>query len=86
MKEQLITTASTAEHVLRSMFPLCEVHAWIDVFEQHVWLLVRDSGGLEAKEKIPLRVLETTLYTERVAKTLARLADVFETPSHWMAL
>lgn len=69
---------------LRSVFPLCEVEVRISDTSRDLVLRVVDSGGLVACEI----VRETGLVRDRDAlwDAIARLADVFETPSHWMAL
>jgi hypothetical protein len=74
-----------AFEVLKSHFPLCHVDVLVSANGKSLRLIVTDSGGLCAEHDLAaIAVHDRALEVLKAA--LHALADVFETPSHWMAL
>jgi hypothetical protein len=77
-------STAAAIQLMKMRFPLCFVQAVQLPWLRAVELSVKDSGGLVAVEIV--REPMTGDAAARFIEALDKLSDVFETPSHWMAL
>lgn len=70
---------------LRSQHPSCDAYVYKSAARAGWDLFVRDSGGLVARAFVSAIPIAMQEYAQ-ARKAFADIADVFETPSHWMAL